>query len=80
LSPMRLMTLLCQMHLLVEEDSQLIIATHSPILMAYPGAEVLELGPEGITPTDWRQTEHYQVTKAFLDAPERMLSHLLEEG
>ena len=79
LSPMRLMTLLCQLHQLVEMDSQLIIATHSPILMAYPEAEVLELRPEGIVATDWRQTEHYQVTKAFLESPDRMLSHLLKE-
>lgn len=77
LSPNRLLTLLCHIRRLEEEKSQLIISTHSPILMAYPGAEILRLGADGIRSVDYRETEHYQVTKQFLDDPERMLKYLL---
>ena len=79
LSPMRLLTLLLEIDRLVKNDSQLIIATHSPILMAYPYAQVLELSADGITPIDYRQTEHYQTLEAFFANPDRMLNHLLNE-
>lgn len=79
LSPARLLTLLAEMHRLVVDDSQFIIATHSPILMAYPGARIYLLSEEGIAPVEYKETEHYQLTKRFLDAPERMLRYLLEE-
>ena len=78
LSPMRQLTLLAEIDRLVKANSQLIIATHSPILMAYPGAQILEMSAEGIRAVDWRETEHYQVTKRFLDSPERMLNYLLD--
>ena len=77
LSPSRLLTLLCEVHRLVEHDSQLIIATHSPILMTYPDARLYQLGEEGIQTVDYQETEHYQLTKRFLDEPERMLHYLL---
>lgn len=79
LSPMRLMTLLCAMDRLVKNRSQFLIATHSPILMAYPGAEIYELGAEGIASVDYRETQHYQLTRCFLENPEKMLHYLLEE-
>ena len=79
LSPMRQMTLLAEIDRLVKANSQLIIATHSPMLMAYPGAQILELSAEGIRAVDWRETEHYQITKRFLDDPARMLRYLIEE-
>ena len=78
LSPMRLMTLMAEIQRLVEADSQFIIATHSPMLMAFPGAEILSFSADGITKVNYRETEHYQVTKRFLDAPERMLHYLLK--
>ncbi len=78
LSPMRLLTLIRLMKELVDNGSQFIISTHSPILMAFPGAQILELSESGINPIDYRLTEHYQVTKRFLDNPEKMLSYLLE--
>lgn len=78
LSPMRQLTLLAEIDRLVQANSQLIIATHSPILMAYPGAQILELSAEGIRAVDWRETEHYQITKRFLDDPERMMKYLLD--
>ena len=79
LSPTRQLTLLGQIDELVKRDSQFIIATHAPILMAYPGAEIFQFSEEGIQRVDYRETEHYQVTRRFLEAPERMLRYLLEE-
>lgn len=79
LSPSRLLTLLCEMRRLVERDSQLIVATHSPILMAYPGARLYQLGEEGVRAVNYRETEHYQLTKRFLDDPERMLHYLWKD-
>ena len=79
LSPMRLMSLLVAMDGLVKKASQFIICTHSPILMAYPGAEIYQLSDKGIERADYKNTEHYIVTKQFLDNPERMLKYLLEE-
>lgn len=79
LSPSRLLTLLSCIHDLVEDGSQFIIATHSPILMAYPGAEILLLDGEGISSIDYRQTEHYQITKRFLESPERMMKILFNK-
>ena len=80
LSPGRLLTLMGEMHRLVQEDSQFIIATHSPILMAFPNARLYLLDEEGITPVDYRETEHYQLTCRFLENPERMLRYLFEEN
>ena len=79
LSPMRLLTLMAEMDALVKQNSQFIIATHSPMLLAFPGAEVWEFSANGIQKVDYRNTEHYQVTKRFLDNPQKMLNYLLEE-
>lgn len=79
LSPSRLLTLMGEMGQLVKADSQFIVATHSPILMAFPRARIYELSEEGIRAVAYRETEHYQLTKRFLDDPERMLRYLLEE-
>jgi len=79
LSPSRLLTLMGEMDQLVKAGSQFIVATHSPILMAFPQARIYELSGEGVRAADYRETEHYQLTKRFLDAPERMLRYLLDE-
>lgn len=79
LSPSRLLTLLGEMDLLVKKNSQFIVATHSPILMAFPKARIYELSEQGIRAVEYRETEHYQLTKRFLENPERMLRYLLEE-
>lgn len=76
LSPMRQMALLAEIHRLVEADSQFLIATHSPILLAYPGARIYELSEEGIAGTAYAQTEHVQITRRFLENPDRMLRYL----
>ena len=73
------MSLLARIHELVQADSQFVIATHSPILMAYPNAEIVVLGEDSAQVTPYRETEHYTLTKQFLDAPERMLRYLLED-
>lgn len=80
LSPTRLMTLIAHMHALVKKHSQFIIATHSPILMTYPGAQVYELSTAGLRSVDYRDTEHYQLTRRFLENPEKMLHYLLDEN
>ncbi|BDI33005.1 hypothetical protein CCAX7_50560 [Capsulimonas corticalis] len=77
LSPQRQMALLGRMHELILQGCQFIIATHSPILMAYPNALILEFSASGIRPIEYRDTEHYRITKMFLDDPERMLNLLM---
>ena len=79
LSPMRLLTLMGEIDRLTEAGSQFIISTHSPILMAFPGAEVLEITGAGIRPVPYRETEHFTVTRSFLENPERMLRILLDK-
>lgn len=77
LSPSRQMALLSRVHDLAENNSQFIIATHSPILITYPNAQIYVLTEHGITLTPYWQTEHYIVTKRFLENPETMLRYLL---
>lgn len=79
LSPMRQMRLIALMDRLVRKNSQFIISTHSPILMAYPGAEILELSEEGVRSVSYKETEHYQTTLRFLQNPEKMLGYLLKD-
>ena len=79
LSPSRQLTLLAQIDDLVHKNSQFIIATHSPILLAYPNADIFVLTDDDIQLTPYQQTEHFLLTKQFLNNPERMLKHLLEE-
>lgn len=78
LSPQRQLAVLSCMHDLVRADSQFIIATHSPILMAYPQAWIYTCSAAGLSRVDYHETEHYRVTRDFLAAPERMLRVLLE--
>ena len=79
LSPMRLMRLMVCMQALVKQDSQFIISTHSPILMTFPDAEVMEITDEGIRSVNYKDTEHFVVTKRFMDAPEKIVESLLGE-
>ena len=80
LSPMRLMRLMVCMQTLVKQDSQFIISTHSPILMTFPNAEVIEITGDGIRAVDYKDTEHYIVTKRFMDAPEKIVESLLGDN
>ena len=77
LSPMRLMTLIVEMDSLLKNNSQFIIATHSPILMAFPNAEILQFSESGIEKVKYYETEHYKTTKLFVEEPEKMIHHLI---
>ena len=77
LSPMRILTLIAAIHRLVRQNSQFIIATHSPMLMAIPDAQILELSETGIRRVDYRDTAHFQTMKYFLNNPEGVLNELL---
>lgn len=79
LSPSRQMALLVRLHQLAQMQSQFVIATHSPILLSYPGARIYELSDNGIRSTRYEDTQTYRITKDFLDHPQRMLKYLLEE-
>jgi predicted ATPase len=78
LSPMRQLALLTRIHDLAGAGSQLVIATHSPILLAYPDAIIYALEPDGIRATAYEDTEHYQITRRFLTDHRAMLKRLLE--
>ncbi len=78
LSPQRQLAVLSRLHDLVQEGSQFIIATHSPILMAYPDAWIYAFSKNGIERVAYTDTEHYQVTRDFLMNPERMLRTLMQ--
>lgn len=69
---------LVRIHDLVSHGSQFVVATHSPILMAYPDATIFACSPSGITPIAYQDTEHYRITRDFLSAPEQFLRELLD--
>jgi predicted ATPase len=79
LSPQRQLALLRIIHDLVRQGSQFIIATHSPILMAYPNSTCYLLDQQGVSSTTLEETEHFQVTRDFVNNPQRMLHYLFEE-
>jgi len=78
LSPTSQMALLCRMKELVEQQSQFVIATHSPILMTFPGAQIFVFSEEGIHETPYQETEHYLLTKKFLNHTDQMLRMLFD--
>jgi predicted ATPase len=80
LSPSRVLALMVMLTEAVASGSQFVIATHSPILLAQPGAEILEIGQGRIAPARWEELEHVRVTRAFLNAPDAVLARLLREG
>lgn len=60
-------------------QTQFIITTHSPILLAYPQATIYSCDSGTLEHITYAETVHYQITKQFLDSPERYLKHLYEE-
>ena len=76
LSPARQLALLSRMRDLEKAKAQFIIATHSPILLAYPNAQIYVLGDGEITLTPYKETEHYVITRQFLNNPEGVMGHL----
>ena len=77
LSPARQLALLVRMNELVESNCQFIIATHSPIVLAYPGATIYHVDSGGLTSVAYDETEHVQLTRAFLNDRERYVKRLL---
>jgi predicted ATPase len=77
LSPVKQLSLIAfVLEVLKENNTQFLIATHSPILMGIPGALLYEIREEGMERVAFRETDHYRVTKRFLDDPESYLRHL----
>ena len=79
LSPTGIIRLIRNMARLVEEDSQFIISTHSPMLMTFPNAEIYQIREGGIDSLPYNQTEHYKTTVRFLRDPESALEDILGE-
>ena len=77
LSPSRQMSMLSRLHELVLKNSQFIIATHSPIIMAYPDSIIYEI-KEGINKVKYEDTEHYIVMKSFMNNTNKMLDILMD--
>jgi predicted ATPase len=80
LSPARQLAALVRIHDLVALGSQFIIATHSPILMALPGATILQLDQTGIRKVALEDTDHFTITRDFLNDRTGYLRHLLNPG
>ncbi len=78
LSPSRQMAAVSAIHNLVQQESQFIIATHSPILLAYPRAWIYQFDEDGIKRVEYEATEQYSVTRQFLNSYPQMLEILME--
>jgi predicted ATPase len=77
LSPARQLTFLCILHQLASmKVAQFVIATHSPILLSLPGATVWSIDDGGLREVNYKDTEHFRLTRDFLNAPERYHRHL----
>jgi predicted ATPase len=77
LSPQRQLTFLKIIHDLSSPGhAQFLIATHSPIILSYPGAVLFSLDGDAIQEIDYRETKHFLITRDFLNAPERFFKHL----
>ncbi|MGV3465893.1 MAG: AAA family ATPase [Heyndrickxia sp.] len=79
LSPLRQMSMITRIHDLVHENSQFIIATHSPIIMSYPNAVIYEMSENGIEEKKLAETNHFQIMKQFFDDPNRIVNYLLND-
>ncbi len=78
LSPQRQLTLLLEISRCVQEGSQFFIVSHSPILLALPGAELLTFDRGPVHACTYEETDSYQITKMFIQNREKILSELLE--
>jgi predicted ATPase len=77
LSPIKQLSLIAFiLDILKTENAQFLIATHSPILMGIPDATLYGIREEGMERVTFKETDHYRVTKRFLDDPESYLRHL----
>jgi predicted ATPase len=79
LSTQNCLTFLRRMHELVRAGSQFVVATHSPIVLAYPDALIYECGPGGVEQIAYDDAEPVRLMRGFLDAPQRYVQRLLED-
>lgn len=79
LSPLRQLSFLVMLKMMVEQKAQFLIATHSPILMAFPGSTLLNFDGGVISPVRYEELEHVQITRSFLENPQGYLKHLFNE-
>lgn len=79
LSPLRQIIFLSMLKMMVKQNAQFIIATHSPIILAYPGATILSFDGGKIEKVDYANLDHVVVTKTFLNDPAHYLKPLFEE-
>lgn len=80
LSPMRQLSFLSLLHEWHQSGNvQLIIATHSPILLSYPHARIIEFTHDELREVTYEETEHYKITKAFMGNPDRFLKELMSD-
>lgn len=81
LSPQRQLSLMLIIHDICKKSSnaQFIIATHSPILLAYPDSTIYSCDSDILTTITYTETKHYQITKQFLDNPKRYLHYLFKD-
>jgi predicted ATPase len=79
LSPLSQMALLSKVHELVNNNSQLIIATHSPILLSYPGATIFQLDSDGLTRVSYEESDIYNMYKDFILDHKHTLHYLLNK-
>lgn len=79
LSPSRQLSFLARLHQLVNTKSQFIIATHSPILLGYPDAWIYQASSHGLERVAWENTDHYQITRGFLNRSQTYLDVLLAD-
>ena len=77
LSPLHQMTLLREFFDLAQHGAQLVVATHSPILLALPDAQILRFDEDGIAEVSYEETESYQIMSRFINDRERTLQRLL---
>ena len=79
LSTQNCLTFLRRLHELVEDGSQVIVATHSPLVLAYPDATILQCSADGLEEIAYEDAEPVRLTRSFLEAPERFLRGLLAD-
>ena len=80
LSPRGCLAALRRIHDLTDAESQFVIATHSPLLLALPGATIIQVDPDGtLVDVSYDEVEAVQVTRNFLAAPDRSLHYLLSD-
>jgi predicted ATPase len=78
LSPQSQLGLMALMQDMIAQDAQFIVATHSPILLAYPGARIYSFDSVPVSEVGYEELEHVRLTRDFLNAPERFLRALRE--